>query len=119
MIAQLQHDPVPLREDREGTIRVGGTRVTLETVITAFESGATAEQIAQDFPSLNLADIYTSIGFYLRHQAEVAAYLQRQRADAELIRQEIESHPETQAIRERLLARRASKDRSDDPAGGG
>lgn len=108
-----------MREDAEGTIRVGGTRVTLETVIAAFQSGATAEQIAQDYPSLSLADIYTVIGIYLRHRGAVESYLERQRTEAEQIRAQIESKPETQLIRQQLLARRDARNGGHAPTGGG
>jgi len=56
-------------------IRVGGTRVTLDTVVAAFVAGATAEEIVQQYPSVTLADVYSVIGYYLRHQSEVRTYL--------------------------------------------
>jgi uncharacterized protein (DUF433 family) len=37
--------------DTDGVMRVGGTRVTLDTLVTIFEQGATAEEIVQRFPS--------------------------------------------------------------------
>src|SRR5215204_2572614 len=40
-------DPVPLRADEDGAVRVGGTRVTLDSVVTAFREGETAEGIKQ------------------------------------------------------------------------
>jgi uncharacterized protein (DUF433 family) len=42
--------------------RVGGRWVTLDLVVRAFKRGATAEEIAQDFPSLQLSNIYQVIG---------------------------------------------------------
>jgi uncharacterized protein (DUF433 family) len=59
-------EPVPLATDAGSVVRVGGTRVTLDTVVTAFEEGATAEEIVHQYPSLKLADIYAVIGYYLR-----------------------------------------------------
>ncbi len=53
---------IPLTVDDDGVIRVGRTHVTLDTVITAFLDGATAEEIAQQYPSLDLADVYSVIG---------------------------------------------------------
>ncbi len=35
--------PIPLETDADGVVRVGGTRVTLDTVVAAFKEGATAE----------------------------------------------------------------------------
>ena len=68
--------PIPLATDAVGVVRVGNTRVTLDTVIAAFREGATPETIAQQYPSLALADVYAVIGYYLNHSPEVHAYLQ-------------------------------------------
>ena len=51
----------PLFTDPHGAIRVRGTRVTLDTIVTAFHAGATAEEIAQKFPTVSLADVYQII----------------------------------------------------------
>ena len=58
---------VPLITDPHGTIRVRGSRVTLDIIVTAFQGGATAEEIAQKFPAIALADIYQIIAHYLNH----------------------------------------------------
>lgn len=44
-------EPVPLAEDAHGTVRVGGTRVTLETVVSAFDRGDSPEEIREQFSS--------------------------------------------------------------------
>jgi hypothetical protein len=56
-------DAIPLSKDAHGVYRVGGTRVTLDLVVRSFNRGATPEEIAQAFPSLQLADIYQIIGY--------------------------------------------------------
>lgn len=111
MVLLLLFDPeaVPLAVDRDGVVRVGGTRVTLETIVGAFSQGATAEEIAQQYPTLSLTDIYSTIGYYLRHRADVEKYLEERRRESDAARQEIESHLGPDGIRERLLARRSSK----------
>jgi uncharacterized protein (DUF433 family) len=55
--------PIPLKTDVDGVVRVGNTRVTLDTVIIAFKEGATAEEIVSQYPSLLLADVYAVIGY--------------------------------------------------------
>jgi hypothetical protein len=45
---------VPLVADPYGTLRVQGTRVTLDSIVTAFRVATTAEEIAQKFPSVSL-----------------------------------------------------------------
>ena len=99
---------VPVESDADGVIRVSKTRVTLDTIIAAFKEGATAEEIAQQYPSVPLADIYSVIGYYLRRRSEVEAYLSQRRQLAEQVRKENESRFNPIGIRERLLARRAS-----------
>jgi len=99
-------EPIPLVEDADGVVRVGATRVTLDTLVAAFREGATAETIVEQYPSLHLAEVYTVIGYYLQHQAEVNAYLQRRQEQGTRVRQESERRFDPTGIRDRLLARR-------------
>jgi len=100
--------PIPLTTDANGIIRVGGTRVTLDTIVAAFNEGATAEEIGYQYPAVSLVDIYTVISYYLQQHAEVAAYLRQQQQAAALIRQQNEAQFDPCGVRERLLARRVS-----------
>jgi hypothetical protein len=50
----IETEPIPLEADADGVVRVGGTRVTLDTVVAAFKDGATAEEIVYQYPSLSL-----------------------------------------------------------------
>lgn len=99
-------EPIPLATDADGTVRVGHTRVSIDTVIAAFSEGATAEEILQQYPSLELADVYSVIGFYLRRKAEVDAYLQERQHRATEVRQKNEARFDPVGVRDRLLARR-------------
>jgi len=85
---------------------VGGTRVTLDTVVAAFAEGATAEEIAQQYPSISLADVYQTIGYYLRHTSELDRYLAKRQQDVCETRQSNESKWPPEGIRSRLLRRR-------------
>lgn len=96
----------PLKRDADGVIRVGGTRVPLDTVATAFNNGSTAEEIAQQFPSLLLADVYTAISYILNNTDEVEAYCQKRQATRASTQSSSESRFEPSGIRERLLKRR-------------
>lgn len=99
-------EPMPLATDADGVVRIGGTRVTLDTLVAAYREGATAETIAEQYPSLQLDHVYTVIGYYLRHQEEVEVYLQRRRQEAAQVRRENEVRFPPIGIRDRLLARR-------------
>jgi uncharacterized protein (DUF433 family) len=105
MISAAAMEPIPLSATVDGVIRVAGTRVTLDTVIDTFLTGASPEEIAQDFPVLRLDDVYAVLTYYLRHRAEVDTYLRERRSRAEGIRREIEAHSAQTGLRTRLLAR--------------
>jgi uncharacterized protein (DUF433 family) len=97
----------PLTADGSGALRVGGSRVLLEIVIRAFQDGATAETIVQRYPTLLLSDVYSTIGYYLRHTAEVDAYLVDREQQATTVQAKVtEAQPQMQQIRDRLLAQK-------------
>jgi uncharacterized protein (DUF433 family) len=104
---------VPLTLTEFGTIRVGSSRVSLDSVVYHFKQGATAERIAESFPSLDLADIYAVIAYYLANRESVEEYLRRQEAEADALQQQIESDPKqlkaTNQLRERIRARQAAR----------
>jgi uncharacterized protein (DUF433 family) len=102
--------PPPLRLDMSDVLCVGQTRVRLDTVIFAFNSGCTPEAILEDFPTLNLPDIYAVITYYLRHRELIDAYLEERQKYAKKVRQEIEAIQPTNDLKERLLARRTAKE---------
>ena len=102
-------DAIPLSMDAHGVYRVSGSRVTLDLVVRAFNRGATPEEIAQDFPSLHLPDIYQALGYYLKHSSELAAYFDRRTREADEM---LETHREEWSpagLRQRLLARRNNR----------
>ena len=96
---------IPLNQDQRGTIRVKGSRVTLDTIIGRMQVGDTPEEIHEGFPSVTLAQINTIIDWYLNNQVEADEYLQEQEAEGERIRQKIESDPEYKARRAMLHRR--------------
>ena len=106
MSLDLEHFAVPLRTDADGVVRVGATRVTLDTIVGAYENGATPEQIAQQYPAVTLPEIYATIAYYLAHAAAVGAYLDQREKLADEVRKRIEADQDLTGIRDRLMARR-------------
>jgi uncharacterized protein (DUF433 family) len=106
MTLPLVVDPLPLHTDRDGVIRVDGTRISLDLVVLAFKEGATADEIVERYPALSLKDVHAVIAYYLRHQAEVDAYCRDQERQADEARSLNEARFDPTGIRERLLARR-------------
>src|SRR5262249_35421527 len=73
---------VPLTQWEDGTIRITGTRITLDVIVNQFKLGATAEQICDSFPAASLKDIYGTIYYYLEHTEAVEAYMREQQQAA-------------------------------------
>jgi uncharacterized protein (DUF433 family) len=97
---------VPIRTDADGVLRVDGTRVTLDTVVAAFDAGATPEEIVHEYPSVALPDVYSVIAYYLRHQSDTRAYLATRQRQAAEVCHENERRFAPAGVRDRLLARR-------------
>lgn len=109
MTLAILAEPAPLTNNPDGVVCVGGTRVTLDTVIAIFKQGSTAEEIVHRYPSLRLGDVYASIAFYLNHQEDVEAYLKQRQQQAQEIRQMNQSRFDPQGLRDRLLSRQVER----------
>lgn len=108
MALTIQTDPTPLRVDEHGVIRVGDSQVLLDIVIRDFNNGAEPEAIVHGYPTLNLADVYGVICYYLRRQKDIDEYIHARRLEAEKQRREIEAkQPSLVELRAKLLARKA------------
>ena len=105
----LGSEQIPLERDDNGTIRIGKTRVALESVAYAFEEGDSAESIQEAFPSLTLSDVYLVLGYCLKHPLQLADYLAQQSQFNENARQQDESRFQTEGLKARLLLRRATR----------
>jgi uncharacterized protein (DUF433 family) len=66
----------PYIEQRDGGHYITGTRISLDSVVYAFNEGASPNAIQEDFPLLKLSQIYGAIAFYLDHQPEIDKYLE-------------------------------------------
>lgn len=109
MALVLEESPVeavPLKTDLHGAVRVGGTRVTLDSVIANYRRGASAEDIARQFDVLRVDDVYAVLAYYLRHRPEVDAYLRDRKAAAAHLRAQLEHRSPPDQLRERLRARK-------------
>jgi uncharacterized protein (DUF433 family) len=107
MTPTLQADPLPLRVEEDGGIRVGDSRIHLELVIERFENGESPESIIQAYDTLTLADLYAVLAYYLRHKDEVREYIGRRDREAEQLRRQLEAEGLSRpGFYDELLARR-------------
>src|SRR6266568_4990817 len=80
---------------QEGTYRIDGTRVSLDSVVYAYRRGASPESIQRSFPLLTLEQIHGALAFYLSHQQEVDKYLTEGEEEFEKLRQASrDAHPD-------------------------
>ena len=103
----IEAPAVPLRTDDQGVVRVGKTRVPLDTVVYAFNEGVSPEEIVMSYPALDLDDVYAVVNYYLHNRTEVDSYLRQRENDSAQIRKRNEKRFPQKGIRARLLARRS------------
>ena len=93
---------VPITVHDDGCWKVTGTRITVDVVIGLFKNGSTAEQILDDFPTLQLASIYGVIGYYLTNPAPVEKYLTDRQREANKLQNRCESLPGIDNFRQKV-----------------
>lgn len=109
MIQLEANQTVPLVMDETGTIRVKGSRVTLDIIVSRFKQGDTAEDIQQSFPTITLGQVYAALAYYLEHESKIEVYLRERDQEADRLRQFWMGHPKSAALRQRLRALRSEK----------
>ena len=92
-----------VRADEHGVLRVGDTRVSLDSVIYAFAQGHAPESIRQQFSSVSLEEIYGALAFYLANREEVDRYLARQQQVWDRVKQQAVHQPAAVVARLRAL----------------
>ena len=69
-------------EEREsGGLYITGTRISLDSIVYAFNSGESAESIMRSYPPLSLEQIYGAITYYLANRIDVDEYLAQEREE--------------------------------------
>jgi uncharacterized protein (DUF433 family) len=101
--------PKPVRVV-EGVLKVGDTRVSLDTVVYHFNNGADAAEIQDQYDSMSLAQVHAAIAYYLHNKVEVDAYIARHEADREKFWKDHLAKNPPRVTREMLLARKNGTD---------
>ena len=99
----------PFTTDEHGVIRIGTSRVALERIVHAFDAGASAEEIVESYPTVELGDVYATIAFILKSRPEIDAYMAESEAEAERIQREWEASYPTSELRRRIRERAAAR----------
>ena len=75
-------------EQRDGGYYIASKRVSLDSIVYAFQRGASPESITRSFPVVTLEEVYGALTFYLANKDEVDEYLKREEAEFEKLREE-------------------------------
>lgn len=82
--------PTPTKqyvEQRDQGYWVGGTRISLDSIVYSFLNGESPESIAQNFPLLSLEQVYGAITFYLANRETIDIYLDEGEAEFQQLQQ--------------------------------
>ena len=64
-----------------GRLHIDGTRVTVLQIATLYKRGETPEEIGQNFPQLNLSQVYAALAYYHANRAEIEQELADEEAE--------------------------------------
>ena len=73
-----------------GRLRIDGTRITVNQMAAWYKEGSSPEEIADQYPHLTLAQVYTALAYYHANREEVEADLAAERAEADLLEKEFQ-----------------------------
>jgi len=100
----------PFHWDEAGGIRIGSSRVTLDSLLASYHNGSTPEEIAIQYSVLHLEDIYSAIAYYLNHRKEIDNYLEQRSQQTQKLRQQLTQKHDLANLRQRLIARQSQKE---------
>ena len=92
--------------NQAGVWRVSGTRVSVDSVIYAFNEGASPEEIIWRFDTLDLKKVYSVINYYLHNREQVDKYLADSEKAKQKIGRDLDKRFPAVGLRKKLLSRR-------------
>ncbi len=97
-------------EKRDGGYYIAGTRVSLDSIVYEFRTGASPESIAQSFPALRLEQVYGAVTFYLANQRQIEQYLAESEEEyAKQVEEARARDPQLYKRLDQILQRQTSK----------
>jgi len=75
-------------EQRNGGYYIADKRVSLDSIVYAFQRGASPESITRSFPIVTLEEVYGALTFYLANKDAVDEYLKREESEFEKLREQ-------------------------------
>lgn len=108
--------PEPLRVHPGGVIRIGESRISLDLIVEQYENGMSPEDMVRAYESLDIAQVYAALAFYLQNKEALRAYFRQREAEAGELRLKIESERPRMPQRE-LTSQSSAKESADAPPG--
>ena len=71
-----------------GRLRIEGTRITVNQIVVLYKQGYSPEEIAEQYPHLTLAQVYTALAYYHANREEIEMALAAERSEAERLAQQ-------------------------------
>lgn len=78
-----------------GRLRIDGTRMTVNQIVTLHKQGSSAQEIVEQYPQRSLSEIYTVLAWYHAHKDEFDKELADEAAAEEQLRTEFEQASES------------------------
>lgn len=88
MIAEMVSSLVSTPDVCGGRLRIEGTRVTLNQIVTLYKQGFSAEDIADQYPHISLAQVYSALAYFHANRTAVETDLAEEKAEAERLEKE-------------------------------
>ena len=76
-----------------GRLRINGTRMTVNQLVVWYKQGYTPEEIADQYPHLTLAQVYTALAYYHANREEIEADLAAEKIEADRLEQKYQQMP--------------------------
>jgi len=73
---------------RGGRPRIAGTGVTVRRIVSWYQLGMSPEEIVDQIPQLNLAQVYAALTYYHANRQEIDDDLAAEEAEAEALAEE-------------------------------
>ena len=74
-----------------GRLRIDGTRVTVNQIATLYKQGYNAEDIADQYPHLTMAQVYAALSHYHANKEDIDADLIAEEQEADALQDEFEA----------------------------
>ncbi len=92
-----------------GRLRIEGTRITVNQIAALYKQGLDAEDIADQYPHLTLAQVYAALSHYHANQNEIDPDLEAERQEAAGFEREYQSRLEAFKELQRSLSLTSAK----------